>query len=380
MTASYEILKYRPEFRDGVVRLQTHLLWSRDVVRNEAYLSWKHEQNPYQSEPCLYLAMSGRDVVGMRSFFQTEWQVGTPPETFRALYADDFVIAPEHRNRGVARRIMTIAFEELREGPHAYAVNLSAGGVTFLTSLAAGWKSAGPMQPVARRSRGGTALHRLRARMGPRRFFRGRLGSVIGLATGSHHPFSRLDRLILEGAGRAGPHVIVEAAPRCEAMAALVAQLPFDGRIRHSRDERFLSWRYRNPLREYRFLYWGPEPLEGYLVLQSPRENRQWPARVRIVDWEARDDRVRAGLLQAAICGGFAELVMWTATQTPGVRQILQEAGFEPVDADRTARGIPGLLLKPLHPGPPDADWVFAGRRLLDLSQWDLRMIYSMHG
>jgi hypothetical protein len=46
-------------------------------------------------------------------------------------------------------------------------------------------------------------------------------------------------------------------------MADLVRRLGHDGRLRHVRDERYLAWRYRNPLYEYRFLVRESDRLEG---------------------------------------------------------------------------------------------------------------------
>jgi len=107
----------------------------------------------------------------------------------------------------------------------------------------------------------------------------------------------------------------------------------------------------------------------------------QSAGRVRIVDWEARDENVRAEPLHAAIAAGrLAGLVTWTSTLTPAVRWLLQDAGFAPVDLEETARGLPGLLLRPIGPQTSGEDWILAGRRLLDPSQWDLRLIYSMYG
>lgn len=379
MTVSYEILRYRPEFRDRVLRLQTHL-WSPDVSRNEAYLKWKHEENPFGRGPLIFLALHGREVVGMRSFFATQWQVGTPAETFGALYADDFVIAPEHRNQGLVSRIMSAAFRELEEEPEKYAINLSAGGVTVLASLAAGWRSVGPMEPVGRRSWRVAAL-------GPvRRWLRSwpladRGARSFAGAAAIRAPFSRIDLAISRRGGRLGPHVTVERAPRCEAMADLVARLPFDGRIRHVRDSRYFSWRYGNPLRAYRFLYREGERLEGYLVLQVPLAGPKGNGRMHIVDWEARDERVRADLLQAVLaCGGFGELVTWAATSAPETRRLLRDSRFAPVDPETTARGFPCVLVRPIREEQLQEDWVISGRRLLDIASWDLRMIDSMHG
>jgi len=161
-------------------------------------------------------------------------------------------------------------------------------------------------------------------------------------------------------------------------MAELVSRLPFDGRIRHVRDERYFAWRFRNPLRNYRFFYWDEGRLEGYLVLQTGRPPL---GRVHVVDWEARDEKVRAGLLDAVFeCGRYPELVAWSAAVPMAARSLLAQRGFEPVDRDKTARGIPCVLVRPIRDaGPPD-QWTVAGRRLLDPADWDLRMIYSMHG
>ena len=82
VTADYDIVRYAPEFRDGVLRLQTHL-WSPDLAVNDAYFAWKHEQNPFQTAPLVWLALSRGEVVGMRSFFATRWEAGRPPSASR---------------------------------------------------------------------------------------------------------------------------------------------------------------------------------------------------------------------------------------------------------------------------------------------------------
>jgi len=379
MRDSEEIVRYGPEFRDQVLRLLVHGL-SPDASLNDAYMRWKHERNPYRRDPLIFLARRGREVVGMRTFLPTEWQTGSPPETFGALYADDFVIAPEHRNRGLAPRIMETAMRELRDEPERLAINLSAGPVTLLISLAGGWKSAGPVRPVGHRSHRALAFG-LAAGLGRRLLRRAYPARLMAAAAGTLAPFSRLDRAISRRGGRLGPNVVARREPRIEAMSDLVARLPFDGRIRHVRDARYLSWRFRNPTRDYRFLFWEGERLEGYLVLATPLADPRPTGRVNIVDWEARDDSVRADLLRAALTdSGFSELVTWTATLGPDPRRLLRENGFEPVDAHRTARGIPCILVRPIRQEQLREDWMVSGRRLLDMANWDLRMIYSMHG
>ncbi len=64
----YELLKYRPELKEQILKLQTHLwsLWSPDLALNRAYFEWKYDQNPYIDQPLIYVALCNGEVVGMR--------------------------------------------------------------------------------------------------------------------------------------------------------------------------------------------------------------------------------------------------------------------------------------------------------------------------
>jgi hypothetical protein len=163
--------------------------------------------------------------------------------------------------------------------------------------------------------------------------------------------------------------------PLAREMGQLVASLPWDGRFRHIRDETFFAWRFRNPLRSYRFLYVGREQLRGYIVLQ------QTPGvsggRVYIVDWEAENDLVRAELLSAAIEGGrFPELYVWQLGVSPTAVQILERHRFKSIHPAHENC----VLVRSVRDDELNAPWVLGGRRLDDDHQWDLRMIYSMLG
>ena len=141
---SYEIVSHCPAHKGQLAALQTNL-WTTDINQAARYLEWKHEENPYVKEPLVYLAFHGRELVGMRRFYGARWEVGSPPEI---CSADDFVIAPQHRDRGLATIIMNAAFGDLARRGHQYVFNLSGGQTTVLSSLAMGWKSAGPLEPI----------------------------------------------------------------------------------------------------------------------------------------------------------------------------------------------------------------------------------------
>src|SRR5262245_17100141 len=149
---NYEFVRYEPLLKPLIIELQTNL-WSPSLALNASYFEWKYERNPYLREPLIYLAMCGGKPVGMRGFFGLQWEGGSPTRRTTCLYADDMVIAPEHRSKGLMSKIMSSAFGDLSVGTYSYAFNLSAGPITLRSSLSMGWRSAGWMHPIRRRSR-----------------------------------------------------------------------------------------------------------------------------------------------------------------------------------------------------------------------------------
>jgi hypothetical protein len=164
-------------------------------------------------------------------------------------------------------------------------------------------------------------------------------------------------------------------------MANLIRRIGHDGRLRHVRDEPYLDWRFRNPFREYRFLYAGGEELDGYLALKRPIVCPESSWRVSIVDLEAVNGPIQAALLKAALtAGAFSELVIWTSTANDQMLEWLSALRFEPFDSEQAAFGCPCFLVRPIDPERPEEEWSLGDKQLLDQRNWDIRMLYSMSG
>jgi GNAT superfamily N-acetyltransferase len=384
MKYDYEIVKYQPKFKKDVVELSKNGLWSQDPELNTAYLEWKHERNPYLQPPLLYLALYGKKVVGMRSMFGVRWEFGVPAKTVSGICPDDLVIAPDHRNRGLLTIMMRAAFDDLEKEGYQYVYSLSAGKITRLASLAMSWRSAGSMQPQHWHSRRAAYFQRIQKIVGKTRLiwrYADRLpyrhwGETQVPLHELCHPQGVRPRKI-------GSRIAVEQKVRAGEMANLISKIEYDGRIRHVRDKDYLSWRFQNPLHRYLFLYWEEKDLEGYLVLQqNVSEFSTSRVRVNIVDWEATSPRVHAGLLRAAIhLSPFVDMNIWTATIGVETKNLLRDIGFQPVHAGvGVDQEQPCLLVRSVRADEPEAEWSLGNRRLLDMANWDIRMIYSMQG
>jgi GNAT superfamily N-acetyltransferase len=383
MKYDYEIVKYQPDFKKDVVELQKNL-WSPDPELNTAYLEWKHERNPYVQPPLLYLALYGKKVVGMRSMFGVRWEFGVPAKTVSGICPDDLVIAPDHRNRGLLTKMMRAAFEDLEKEGYQYVYSLSAGKITRLASLAMGWRSAGSMLPQHWHSRRAAYLQRILKIVGKTRLILRYADKLPYRHWGETQvPLHELCRPQGMRPRKIGSRIAVEQRVRAGEMANLISKIEYDGRIRHVRDKDYLTWRFRNPLHRYLFLYWEEKDLEGYLVLQQyVSEFSMSRVRVNIVDWEATSLRVRAGLLRAAIhLSPFVDLNIWTATIGVETKNLLRDVGFQPVhEGAGVDQEQPCLLVRSVQADVPEAEWSLGNRRLPDMANWDIRMIYSMQG
>jgi GNAT superfamily N-acetyltransferase len=374
MNRACEIVRYRPEHKQAISVLQT-ALWSRDPRANQRYFEWKYEQNPWAAEPRIYLALRGGRLVGMRGFYESRWEVGDPAQIVSIPLADDAVVESDERKRGLAAQIMRAALADLAGSGVDYVLSLTAGSLTLMGSLALGWKSARRYQPIARRAPDFDPYAGLRERLRHTRVLWRWADAPLLHAAAERRPFRTLD-------GAPSPAGLeISREPRPHAMAELCARRPRDGRLHHVRSREYLAWRFANPMHDYRFLYATcGDRLDGYLVLRTRVMGLHPTPGVCVADLEGGDDRVRATLLAAAIdAGRFAELSLWSSSLAPGDRALLNERGFAPLDAERSARGWPCLLVRATRDDAA-SPWSLGARPLLDPASWDVRMLDSMAG
>lgn len=376
----YKIVKYQSEFKRAVAEFQTRL-WSPSPEFNLRYFQWKYENNPYGDEPTIYLAFHEGLLVGMRGFYPARWETGIPPRQFPVFVADDLLVHEDHRNRGLVTQIMQVSYAELRGLGLEYLFNLSGGRLTVLGSLAMGWRSIGMLKPMGCMSSGKRFYPALRHQLSRLPFLWRYADDPIFYHSIEKEPYRELDRAPTPFTVADEPAVEIAQRARPKAMASLINRIGHDGRLRHVRDEAYLDWRFRNPFHEYRFIYSGGRVLDGYLVLKRSIYGTQPAPRVSIVDLEAITSHVRAALLKAAVkVGQFAELAIWTASADSELLQQLHALNFFPIDQDLTPSGVPCFLVRSIADDHRCEDWSLHDMQLLELKNWDIRMLYSMAG
>ncbi|HEX6138753.1 MAG TPA: hypothetical protein VF059_13955 [Casimicrobiaceae bacterium] len=369
--ASYEIVRYRPQLRPQVVALLRHLV-STDAALNDAYFGWKHEQNPYTTEPVAYVALAGGAVAGMRAFLGARWHLGAGRAGASWLCACDLVIDPAHRGAKLFRRIMEFALADLRGRDAAPILNWSASPVTYGASLRSGWRLVAPYAPWSRRGARARIARALGERV--RRWPLAWRFADVPAALAARRGFDALDAAWPRSAH--APGIVIGTEPRPDAMADLVCRTrpPLAG---HVRDAAWYRWRFRNPLSEYRFLYRGAPVLDGFLVLQRARHGGATD--VNLVDWQAQTPEILDAMVAAvADVGRHDPLCVWTATVPGSALATFRRCGFAASD---DSRGDPEFRPGLLAIGAGGSDIAAAGANgastLPRADRWDFRMAYS---
>lgn len=371
----YAIERLRPDRAEDIeaaARLFA-LLWSDDLAFNERLLRWKYLQGESAAAPFVYLVWHEGHAVAMRAMAPSQWQAGGLATPVTVMSADDFIVDEAHRNHGLFAALQAAMVRDAAALGHRFFLSMSALRVTRLQALAAGSRSVpiGPPLGVAGRWAGTMQ----RAQAGVARLPGGwRIAGQLEKSDLAERAFAHLD----EQSFAAGARVVQE--PPVDAMAQLVARLPYDGRIRQLRDAAMLSWRFAAPLYAFRFVLVERDGrLAAYVALSravSERGNRQ---RVSLVDWAAEDaDALAVAVSAAAEVTRFADLVGWGDRANPMWTSAMGALGAVPFDIEQAQRGLPCILV---HAIEADAPRLMLGDRdLLVQADWDLRMSYTAYG
>lgn len=378
MSPSYKIIGYETAYRDQVIALQKHL-WSQDTALNDAYFAWKYEDNPFVDHIPIYLAVFDGQVVGMRGFMGAEWQVGATSAPVRCLCACDLVVAPSHRGRGLFRKIMGPAMEDLAHRGHPLALNFSASPITFLSSLKMGWQLAGRYKSWRWQTRSkalSAAVHGFMA--GKPGLWRHADRRLPLIDRKNPDGFQRLKNYLGKSPVLDGLTLTLSSEPDMDHMIdCRTSRVPDDGRIRHTMTKEYLAWRFRNPASAFAFLCARSDSGNGYLVLHQNTQGD--PDEISIADWQADNPETLGHMVRTLqVSGAFDRLVIWSASLDDDARNVFRALAFEAFDDTRGIPGFtPGVIFSPTNNQTTDEVRDFVGSDLTRISAWDLRMIYS---
>lgn len=378
MSAPYEIRRYSPEFRDQAIALQKHFCGD-DMALSDDYFRWKYEENPYADDVPVYVALFDGQVAGMRGFMGAEWQIGTTGESVVCPCTSGLLVDADHRGRGLFWKIMSHVVRDVADRGYPFLANLSASPITFLSALKMGWQLVGPYQSWRWQTRAKSLANTVRTFInGKPVLWRYQDRRIPILERESTVTYRKLGEYFEKGESASQTPITFSLDIESSRMAETAQRLSTgDNRLRHQIDSTYLTWRYRNPLGRFAFLYAGGDVLSGYLVLHMDRAGHAQD--VAIVDWRAENVSILDQMVSALQHSGAVDsLTIWSATLADDVMAMLRENQFQAMDESRGIQGYtPGVLIKTNHAGRFSRIENALGQDPATLAAWDLRMIFS---
>jgi acyl carrier protein len=368
----YRIVRYSPEYRDAVVTLQKRL-WSSDTALNARFFDWRYANDIDPASALVYLGTCDGAVVAMRAVHAERWESGPARTAFDLHFVDDLVVLPGHESRGLFAAFTAQLREDLAARHVQAFVSMSALRVTRIQALAGGARGIGVVQALGLTTTASAFMDEARS-IAARLPVAWRLADKVTPSERASAAFQRADAAETRTHGAIELRIFARAP--AQDMATLVASLPHDGRLRRVRDAEYFVWRYANPLHDYRVACaYEQGALAGYLVFERSLSDLANQRRMHIADWEARDERVAAALLDHVIAAAQpAELVTWSECSSNSQRTLLAARGFRDIDIEQRQRGLPSVLVWPIQSSELPVANLAGDRSLERLADWDLRL------
>ena len=309
--------------------------------RSQAYLDWKHRDNPFGRSPGMLAEHDGR-VVGVRLFLR--WELRAGERTLRTVRAVDTATHPDYQRQGIFRRLTLGMLEHLDRDEGLDLVFNTPNADSRPGYLRMGWAPVGEL---------GVRISPVR----PVRFLRGMAGARSANASGSAADVAPVAEGRIDSLLPAAADVLDDR----DDVAALLARRSVGQRIHTPLSAAYLHWRYvQPPGLDYRAVEVRERGELVGLGLGRVR-HRAGLAEFTLGDVLVPDGDVRTArrVLRAARRAGVDHVAVHTAPGTEIERAALS-AGYVTVPG----RGI-GLVANPRPPCPVD---------VLDAAAWQLSL------
>ncbi len=359
--AGYTIRQYRPNDRDAFLELFGEVF---DATPDSEWFAWKYEENPYVDHVPVIVAEAGEELVGARSFFALEMEVGSRRET--VLQPCDTMVLEDHRRQGLFTRMTEAAIERYR-GSVPFFFNFP-NEQSLPANRELGWR-------VVVEAPNAYRVHR------PGRLVATRVPSVAGevAAAAIDGAVAGYRRLRSRSSAVDSTGVAVERtdAIPASAFANLNDRRGSEG-FQLVRDERFYRWRFRNP--EWKYVSYLARR-DGDVVAGAIVGTRGTGSIVRLTELLPTVDQDLEGLssLVGAALADFEDAALLAGAPDVLPSEIQSAFGFVRTDTfplSRVSRRTT-LAVRPLPSGRRNADlrerdWSIDGQRLDETSNWQV--------
>jgi len=354
----YEIIDYRPEFKDQIIDL-AKIVWGGNENNIRAYFEWKFEKIPYSKKMVGAIGVCKGKVIAFNGLSILKWYIGCRKNIFYTIGNTGAFICIEHQRKGLHTAMVEYIINKHKKSQFKLITGFSPNPASMAYALKTGWEFFTIRKYLRRYDYFQIAKKEISNRLG-----------------------FKLDKLqdIL------GSYDFIEVTQNVNpiAMANLIEKIPeYNNSICLYRDLKFMKWRFLNPNVNYILYYaWdNKKNLKSYIVIKYYQKSGAG----KIVDYAYLDIRYFQKILTFLIKHKhFTYIFLLSVNLDKALRNAVYDSGFHSRDLatklltiKRKNRKELCYVVKPLKDKSRDDYWFINNLDIRKTKNWKLTEICS---
>ena len=241
-----EIVRYERKYQSTLIDLLQHIWTGLTPEERKAKFEWRYLDNPYTTQPFIYLALEGEQMAGFRAFVVQVFKVDQ--KVIRIFSPADAIVHPNYRRLGIFSKLNNAMINDInRLFPEQAAIlNLSSNTLSTPGYLKQNWQRANAQKAYA---------------------FRVSLINFIRVSIIKKRTYQLTPKILTRG----NLTFEISGEIKSKELASFVNWSRNVRKITNIRDEGYFKWRYSAKSgTDYSYLYcYSDKQLVGYAICKK---------------------------------------------------------------------------------------------------------------
>jgi hypothetical protein len=243
-------VKYEATYKEGLLELLKHMWQYLNYLERKEKFEWRYEQNPYTTNPHIYLAIDGDQIAGFRAFVVQKFKL---EERVITIFSPaDAIVHPDYRRRGIFSRLNEIFIQDVSSTNEStsFILNLTSNQYSTPGCIKQGWKMTDGSKSF---------YYRI---------------SPLSFIMQKKKKQEKIEPLNNSYSLSHGINVEFTSTIRIQETVAFNNNYSNKKVFTNLRDEAFYNWRYYFKVKEYQYVYcYKDDALVGYLIINRMKWN-----------------------------------------------------------------------------------------------------------
>lgn len=294
-----KIEKYSKNHKSRLLELLQYIWENLDGSERIKKFEWLYENNPYQKEPFIYVALDDEKLVGSRAFVPCNFTVGG--SIIKTFCAADAIIHPDYRRRGIFSQLQSALIQDIRAlfPDNCIIIALSSNQFSTPGHLKLGLQQTNGIKKYCYKI---SLFNYMKVRLFKRR---------------------KPEKQTMFQVNKKDTHLELSKKLQASEVSAFLKENRINDKITNVRDEDYFLWKYSYEPEKYTYVYCRKHStLIGYMIIKHISDYQS-----SIEEYFSLDPKVLRSMINVAAIK-LTIPIMRTQVLTTQEKKVLQKCGF----------------------------------------------------